>query len=210
MNIPDRIYAQYRDKPKAVAWLSIAREMGGSIEDAALAVKNMYDIDSNVGAQLDIIGRIVVIDRNFIGQVNLNPLMFSNESDGAQCGDDGGGFSAWDTSTDSAMSDELFRIAIKAKIMRNNGDATIESILRQVSGLLHDISYLQVIDGENMTFSIDYIGVVSSIESWALLNANLIQKPQGVRFLGFNNVSDVVMFGDDVQFGDDTQFTGLN
>lgn len=204
MIIPDRIYAQYRNKPKAVAWLSIVREMGGDLESAAYAVRKMYDIDSNVGAQLDIIGRIIVLGRDFVSDVPLYPGLFA-EPDGDQCGDDSAAFSESSIGTDSAMQDDLYRIALRAKIYKNNGDATIESILDAMNIIAPGIEYIQVLDTENMAFSIEYTGTVSNLERWALFNTNLVQKPQGVRFLGFNDITDILVFDEDSeQFGDET------
>ena len=93
MNIPDRIYAQYRDKPKAVDWFAIARKLGGSIEDAAEAVRKSYDIDNVLGEQLNVIGRIVVAPRSFVGSFPMNPGLF-DLTDGDEFGDGDAMFSA--------------------------------------------------------------------------------------------------------------------
>ncbi len=93
MNIPDRIYAQYRDKPKAVDWYAIAKKLGGSIGDAAEAVRKSYDIDNVLGEQLNVIGRIVVAPRSFVGSIPMNPGFF-DLTDGDEFGDDEAMFSA--------------------------------------------------------------------------------------------------------------------
>lgn len=139
-NVPKRIYSQYRDKPKFVDWLSIARRMGGSINDAALAVRESYDIDKAQGVQLDTIGRIIVFPRDFIGQLTMQTAEF-DLSDGAECGDSDAIFSESSVSNDATMSDDLYRLAIKAKIMKNNGDATIESIIQTVVFLVNPDFY---------------------------------------------------------------------
>jgi hypothetical protein len=211
MNVPDRIYSQYRTKPKAVKWFDIARKMGGSLEAAAIAVRNMYDIDSNVGAQLDIIGRIVVLNRDFIGVVQLFPGLF-DATEGDQCGDDVNAvFSESSTATDSVMNDEIYRIALRAKIFKNNGDATIESILEAMFVVAPDVDYVQVLDTEEMSFAIEFAGDVTNIQQWALFNINLVQKPQGVQFLGFNDITDILVFDEDeIQFGDtEAQFAKI-
>jgi len=63
--MPNRVYAQYRDKPKAVAWYGIIPSLSSEIEDVYESVRKSYDIDANSGQALDVIGRIVVIDRGF-------------------------------------------------------------------------------------------------------------------------------------------------
>jgi hypothetical protein len=208
MNIPDRIYAQYRNQPKAVAWYAITRLLGDEIGDAAQAVRKMYGIDANIGEQLNIIGRIVVANRNFLANT---PLVVSQFGDvDAEFGDLDAVFSALNIGTDSLMSDEFFRLVIRAKIVKNNTDATIESILDGVTFLIPGANVIRVIDGEDMSFSIEFNGNLTDLERWALLNAKLIPKPQGVRFNGFLDSYIPSEFGDlDAEFGDlDAQFHG--
>ncbi|MFL1558566.1 DUF2612 domain-containing protein [Pseudomonas sp. O11] len=209
MNIPDRIYAQYRDKPKAVAWYAIARELGGSIEAAAEAVRKSYDIDAAVGKQLSVIGRIVVATRSFVGAFPMNPGLF-DLTDGDEFGDDGAMFSALTIDQDGQLSDELYRLVIKAKIVKNNGDATIENILDGMNFLLPKADVLRVTDGEDMSFSIEFYGQITDLERFALLNAGLVPKPQAVKFNGFLEGFEMVEFGDiDAEFGDeDAEFAG--
>lgn len=208
MNIIDRIYAQYRNKPKAVAWYAITRGLGDQIADAAQDVRTMYDIDGNIGAQLDIIGRIVVADRNFLANTPLTVSQFGDTD--AEFGDLDAVFSALSIGTDSQMSDDFFRLVIRAKIVKNNSDATIESILDGVTFLIPGANVIRVIDGEDMSFAIEFNGNITDLERWALLNAKLIPKPQGVRFNGFLDSYLPSEFGDvDAEFGDtDAQFHG--
>lgn len=203
MNIPDRIYAQYRDKPKAVAWYEIALKMGGSLVDAAEAVRKSYYIDKAVSQQLDVIGRIVVVPRSFIGNAPLNPAMCA-EPDGAEFGDSGQMCSALTIAQDGQLSDELYRLVIKAKIIKNNGDATIENILNGMNFLLPKADVLRVTDGEDMSFSIEFYGEITNLERYALLSAGLVPKPQGVRFNGFLEAFDYTEFGDTTKMCGDT------
>lgn len=209
MNIPDRIYAQYRDKPKAVAWYAIARKLGGSIEAAAQAVRKSYDIDTAAGEQLNVIGRIVVAPRSFVGSMPMNPGLF-DLTDGDEFGDDEAMFSALTIDQDGQLSDELYRLVIKAKIVKNNGDATIESILDGMNFLLPKAQVLRVTDGEDMSFSIEFYGQITDLERFALLNAGLVPKPQAVGFSGFLEWFGMFEFGDmDAEFGDeDAEFAG--
>lgn len=210
MNIPDRIYAQYRTKPKAVAWYQITRKLAEELEDPATAVRVMYNIDTAVGEQLNIIGRIVVVDRTFTGEVALNPGLFA-EPDGAEFGDTEAVFAAPYVDQDGQMSDDLYRLVIKSKIIKNNSDATIDSILYGMNFLLPNADVLRVTDGEDMSFSVEFYGRITNLERWALLNAKLVPKPQGVRFNGFLEGFDYVQFGDDTEeFGDTyAEFVGL-
>lgn len=209
MNIPDRIYAQYRDKPKAVAWYAIAKGLGGSVEAAAQAVRKSYDIDTAVGEQLNVIGRIVVAPRSFVGSMPMDPGLF-DLTDGDQFGDEEAMFSALTIDQDGQLSDELYRLVIKAKIVKNNGDATIENILDGMNFLLPKAQVLRVTDGEDMSFSIEFYGEITNLERFALLNAGLVPKPQAVKFNGFLEGFEMVEFGDvDAEFGDEqAEFAG--
>lgn len=210
MNIPDRIYAQYRTKPKAVAWYQIARKLAAELEDPATAVRVMYNIDTATGEQLNIIGRIVVVDRAFTGEVALNPGLFA-EPDGAEFGDTEAVFASLYVDQDGKMSDDLYRLVIKAKIIKNNSDVSIESILYGMNFLLPNVDVLRVTDGEDMSFSVEFYGSITDLERWALLNVQLVPKPQGVRFNGFLEGLDYIQFGDDTEeFGDTyAEFVGL-
>lgn len=204
MNIPDRIYAQYRTKPKAVAWCNITRNLANQLGDVAQAVRVMYEIDTAVGAQLDILGRIVVIPRNFIQPVAMTPPQFASAVNfPGEFGDDTAMFSTLSSDSDEQMTDDLYRLVIKSKIIKNNSDATTESILYGMNFLLPNAEVLRITDSEDMSFIVEFYGNISPLERYALLNAQLVPKPQGVRFGGFLEGLDYVQAGDETeQFGD--------
>lgn len=204
MNIPERIYAQYRNKPKAVEWYNITRSLAAQIESAANAVRVMYEIDSAEGAQLDILGRIVVIPRNYIAPAPMVVTQFASSANNpGEFGDESAMFSALTVDSDNELTDELYRLVIKSKIIKNNSDATIESILFGMNFLLPNAEILRLTDGEDMSFTIEFYGNITEVERYALLNSTLVPKPQGVRFGGFLEGINYVQFGDDSeQFGD--------
>lgn len=209
LTLPDRIYAQYRTKPKALKWYEITRSLATELNSAVDAVRVMYNIDTAVGAQLDIIGRIVVIDRAFTGQVELTPGLFAL-TDGDEFGDSEASFAALFVDQDQQMSDDLYRLVIKAKIIKNNSDATIDSILFGMNFLLPDANFLRLTDSEDMSFIIEFYGSITELQRYALLNSQLVPKPQGVRFGGFLEGIGYVESGDDeLEFGDTSaEFVG--
>lgn len=204
MNIPDRIYAQYRTKPKAIAWYNITRSLAAEIDSGANAVRLMYEIDTAEGAQLDTLGRIVVIDRNYITPVAMTPPQFANSTDNpGEFGDSSAMFSELSIDSDAQLTDDLYRLIIKSKIIKNNSDATIESILFGMNFLLPNAEVLRITDGEDMSFTVEFYGNITEVERYALLNSTLVPRPQGVRFGGFLEGYEYVQFGDDnEQFGD--------
>lgn len=206
---PERIYAQYRNKPKAVAWYNITRQLAQEIGSAAYAVRTMYDIDLSSGEQLNIIGRIVGVSREFISNIPLSPALFAL-TNGDEFGDMSAMFSATNVNTDNQMSDDFYRIVIKAKIIKNNSDASTESILFGMNFMLPNAGNVRVVDHQDMSFSIEFYGNITNLERWILLNASLIPKPQGVKFNGFLEGRNYVQFGDSFsEFGDDSaEFVG--
>lgn len=61
----NRTYVQYKDKPLAVAWYGITPTLALELSDVYELVRVSYDIDVANIAQLDMIGRIVVIDKPY-------------------------------------------------------------------------------------------------------------------------------------------------
>lgn len=183
----DRVYAQYRTKPKAVQWYEITKNMAGLLIDTAWSVRTSYDIDRVGGERLDVIGRIVVASRNFTALPELFPGIF-DLTDGSEFGDEDAMFSELTVASDAVMSDDLYRLVIKSKIAKNNGDATTESILDAVSFLLPKATDLRLVDNDDGDFYIEYKGIMSNLEKWALTNNDLVPKPLGITFTGFVEV----------------------
>lgn len=185
----DRVYAQYRTKKKALAWYAIVRFLADGLSVPAYSVRSSYNIDMAAGDILDVIGRIVVIGRNYTALPELYPGLF-DLTDGDQFGDDEAMFSETSVATDAVMSDDLYRLVIRSKIAKNNGDATFESILDAVSLLLPSSKNLRIIDDEAGSFKIEYSGRISDLEKWALTNNDLVPRPLGITFTGFVEVPD--------------------
>lgn len=161
--------------------------MADSLSDTTWSVRRSYEIDRVGGEQLDVIGRIVVAGRNFTALPELFPGLF-DLTDGAEFGDDDAMFSELTVANDTIMSDDLYRLVIKSKIAKNNGDATIESILNATALLLPRATNLRLIDNDDGEFSIEYSGTMTNLERWALTNGDLLPRPQGITFTGFVEV----------------------
>lgn len=207
----DRIYAQYRDKPNATRWYNITRKVSYPLWQASQQIRKMYSIDDNVGAQLDIIGRIVGVDRSYISDVAMKQSMYAPNAEGAMFGDPESMYSSGVVAGNLAMSDELFRLKIKAKIIKNNTNAYYDSILEGFKALFPHINDMRIDDYEDMSFSITYVGQLSPLEQWALMNIELLPKPAGVRFRGFMGVPvGLVQVGDYTKQVGDTNSQAMN
>ena len=209
----DRIYAQYRNKPSATRWFNITRRISYPLYEAMQKVRRLYDIDTNVGKQLDIIGRIVGIDRSYISDIAMSQSMYKKDAEGAMYGLVSSMYSSGVVAGRLDMNDELFRLVIKAKIIKNNTNAYYDDILRGFRTLFPHIQEIWLRDFEDMSFGISYIGNLTSLEKWALLNIGLLPKPAGVRFRGFVGIPvGLVQAGDYTkQVGDpDAQAMNIN
>ena len=200
-----RIYRQYKDSPKLKAWVDILPELGQvNFEDPAQIIADILDIENRTGHQLDIIGRIVGINRPFIQLSSQGgPVYFSPESDlDFQFGDLGAEFSKSPQYLSETASDELFRLIIKSKIEKNNGRSTIDSIIRSAR-IISGVNQVSVTDNQNMTWEVVFDQSLNSTTRFALKNFDLLPRPQGTQFLGFIESPSLTQFGAEFsQFGD--------
>lgn len=200
--MPNRIYAQYADKPKAVAWYGITPTMLEQLDLAAEAVRTSYDIDAAVGAQLDVIGRIVVIDRGFESFVVFDPdTYFGGPGDACQFGGIDSQFESVGDVLSQEVSDTIFRVLIRAKIAKNNSDATLDGIASALS-FITESSPIRVVDNENMTMSVSFGSELTDIERFVFNTFDVVPRPQGVRFLGYVEETAITQFGGAFSFGD--------
>lgn len=232
----DRIYAQYRSKPKAVAWYQIIPTIGEQFCEVYNDIARSYDIDTNEGAQLDVIGRVIGINRDIIvdqpmtvcefgADLSVAPgyTQYGNAQYGnaqyqqgvtlipdCEFGDLDSNFSPLSTSGSDELNDEYYRKVLKSKVFKNTTTATIDEIIEAVYILAPNAENVRLLDPEDMSFSLEVFGNLSGIERNILLQEGIIPKPQGVMYNGFVEVIDLTEFGDsDLEFGDiDAEFAG--
>lgn len=206
---PDRIYAQYRNKPKAVAWYGIVPELAGEICDVYEMVRNSYDIDSAIGEQLNVIGRIVDIDRSFESQVTFDVATeFGADTLPAQFGGVEAQFESAGTTISNEVSDSMFRTLIKAKIAKNNSPATLDGISEALQ-YITSVTDIQIVDNEDMTFSVSFGEELNDTERFVFNTFDVVPRPQGVRFLGYVEETAITQFGGEFSWGDTRANFGL-
>jgi hypothetical protein len=200
--MPNRIYAQYRDKPKAKAWYEILPSLSDEIETAYEAVRKSYDIDNSSGQALDVIGRIVVIDRGFESFVFFVPdTVFGSTSSESQFGGLNAMFNSTGEILSQEVSDAIFKLLIKAKIAKNNNEATLDGIVSAIS-FITNVSSVKVIDHEDMTFSVSFGSELNSAERLVFDLFDILPRPQGVKFLGYTEETALTQFGGSFEWGD--------
>jgi hypothetical protein len=104
---------------------------------------------------------------------------------------------------------ELRRLLVKAKIVKNSSSASYDDIIRALQFITGDDT-VEMIDNEDMTFQILFGAPLSDVHKFVLSNYDVIPRPNGVDFKGYeDSVGSTQFGGDDVnsQFGaDDAQF----
>lgn len=204
--MPNRIYSQYRDKPKAVAWYNILPTIANELFNTADRTRLSYDIDNATTHELNVIGNIVGASRSFESQVTFETNDFGEV--GVQFGGFEIQFQTIGQSITQEVSDEIFKILIKAKISKNNNNGTIDGMLGALQFIIPD-NISRIIDHDDMSFSVSFGEELSSLQVMILNNFDILPRPQGVEFLGYVDETNLTQFGGNNSFGDDRAQFGL-
>jgi hypothetical protein len=192
-----RIHWQYRGAEKLREWIDTLPAIAeAEIEEPAQLVADILDIDARSGEQLDIIGRIVGIDRPSVTSraETAAVVQLATDDSAVQLGEGGAQLSSDSPALSEEVSDGLMRVLIKAKIERNNGDATIDNIIeaaRYVAGF-DDVT---VNDNQDMTWSVSFGQELDSTTRFAFRNFDILPRPDATRFLGFIESPSLTQLG---------------
>jgi len=177
----NRNYAQYRNSPKIVKWLSIIPTLNESIIDTADHVRLSYDIDTATTHELDVLGRIVNQPRNFESFVTVDYLSLGNV--GANIGGLGAMLKPQSSKISQGVSDDIYRILIRSKIAKNTSNGTMEEVLASVT-FITSVEIFSITEGD-MKFGINFGAALPETARFLLNNFDLIPRNQGVGFLGY-------------------------
>lgn len=148
------ITSQYAMKPKFNAMVQAYLDMVSPAVDCLNSFNEIFNLDDAVGDQLDILGSYVALTREL-------PVS--------------------DPDIPSILDDELFRTVIKARILSNFWDGTIEQWSEIIKEMFPLASY-NIIDNQDMSVQIIMIDPSASMTMVALLfNGYIVPKPAGVK-----------------------------
>lgn len=174
-----RIINEYRGKNRMVRWVTIAPEISNDhVERPLDQIYGSYDVDTVSGEMLDIIGRIVGVDRPILRDAEFDVFGYSgndsytNYNIAPYIGDG--------EAIDAPLNNDLYRKLIKAKIARNISDGTADSIIQLVE-IIIGVKVTALVDNGDKSFD---IGVASQLDNTTLYlieNFDLIPRPQGTR-----------------------------
>lgn len=149
----DLITNYHAGKPRFVAHVDLSTR---PLTDASTALQELitaFDIDSAVGAQLDILGEW--IGRTRIVSQPISGVYFSFDTDGL--GWDQG---IWQGPYDpdagyTSLSDDTYRIVLKAKIAINNWNGQNDTLPPILDTALNGSGLkMQIVDNQDMTISV--------------------------------------------------------
>tara|TARA_R110000787_G_scaffold143152_5_gene256794 strand:- start:52 stop:603 length:552 start_codon:yes stop_codon:yes gene_type:complete len=179
--------------------------MSINIFDTSDQTRLSYDIDAATSYELDVMGVIVGVTRSFESQITFETNDFGEAS--VQFGGSGVQFQTIGQTISQEVSDEIFKILIKAKISKNNNDGTINGMLDAISFIIPD-NIPRIIDHDNMSFSVSFGQELSTIQVFILDTFDILPRPQGVKFLGYVDETNLTQFGVG-QWGDSRSQFGL-
>lgn len=149
----DRITNYHRGKPLFVDHVDLSTRPLTDVSAAMYGLISAFDIDEAIGVQLDALGEW--IGRGRIVSQPISGVYFSFDTDGL--GWDQG---VWQGPYDpdagyTSLSDETYRIILKAKIAINNWDGTNDSLPQILEAALEGSGLkMQIVDNQDMTISV--------------------------------------------------------
>lgn len=208
----DLLIYQYRGKPNAEAEITAILSPMNDIFNLYNSFETAFDIDTAVGNQLDIIGKIVGLNRTvpllvpkkyfgFDDDINTYPyselfepiLTYQFKELSEQ------------DYTDLQLNDENYRFFLKAKIAKNFAKSDIISINNIIAYLFDDKA--DVVDGYDMSLILQVNNDVDIDRVRQVQQLNLLPKPQGVMY---NNAIIKYYENDTFGFADDSSSLGFD
>jgi len=197
----DLITSQHKGKPKFEALVDGVSSPVGDIASTTMSMPGEFDLDSAIGAQLDIVGEWVGLSR--IIETPLTDVYFSLDTEGLGL-DEGYIKGPYDpTNGLVSLNDTTYRVVIRAKIGANHWNGTIDDandVFAQVFTGTNTDAF--IVDHQDMSLSVYVVGDIPGAATLALLTGGyLTVKPAGVRIRGYfkSSVDGSPVFGLDAQ-----------
>jgi hypothetical protein len=149
------ITSEYQGSPNYLSWVRTLLQTLDDVSTCLHTLTDAFDLDTAVGAQLDILGVIVGQGRNMTFQPS------------------GGG--------SPILDDMTYRLLLKACIARNQWDGTVDG-LKTVWANLFPGGKIIVSDGQNMSCTLVMSGSFTSIATDLINNGLIVPRPEGVLY----------------------------
>ncbi len=147
------ITSEYQNSPNYLALVTALLKPISDTSNLLAGLDSAFDVDTAVGAQLDILGSIVGASRTV-------------------------GFQPSD-SISPVLDDDTYRILIKATVARNQWDGKTNS-LYPIWQVLFPSGKIVIVDNQNMTVDITLTGAFTSIIQDLISHGYIVPRAQGV------------------------------
>lgn len=148
----DLVPSENKEKPKFIAWLNASLEMVDAAYQLSKGMYELYDIDTAIGDQLDVIGEWVGVNRVLNFQPVYGPAI---------------------------MTDDTYRSVIKSKIAQNAWNGTNEQYVTLWDGILPEVPII-FSDNQDMSISVVAITTPDDYVIELINNGYFLIKPQAV------------------------------
>lgn len=193
------ITSEHADKPCFVATVAASVQPLADLLDTLSGLPAAFDLDTAVGAQLDIVGQWVGRSRNV--STALTGVYFSFDTLGLGF-DQGVIWGPGDPLTGLiALPDDIYRLVLKAKIAANQWDGTVPGAYTAWNTLFAPEGFQILIqDNGDMTMTLALVGAINNPTFQGLFSGGYLDlRPSGVRITGYLFPSaDAPLFGLDV------------
>ncbi len=192
------ITSAYRDQPKFSATIDTNVSLPARVQELLASMVPIFDLDTAMGDQLDIIGKWVGITRDV--SIPITDIFFSWDAD-ATLGWEYGTWQPFNAPTNiTELPDDAYRTLIKAKIAANYWTGTTDSAYAIWDSIFTTVSIL-IIDHQDMSYAMALVGgVIDSLTMALLVGGYIPLKPEGVRIDAYYvSVDDGPVFGWDVE-----------
>lgn len=174
-----KITSEHSDKPKYMAMVKAVATCLLVAGNTSASLPEEFDLDSAVGAQLDVIGEWVGVTRNI--QTPLTGVYFAFDTEGLGV-DEGAWQGPFDPDSGiTILDDDTYRTLIRARIGANRWDGTLEQSKAILDLVFSGDTFVFIEDNQDMTITIGVAGKRPTALQLALLTGGYIPiKPQSV------------------------------
>jgi hypothetical protein len=181
----DRVTSQHRDKPKFMASLTAVLQPLADMRDLVMGLPASFDLDTAVGAQLDVVGLWVGVGRALA--IPITDVFFAFDTAGVGW-DEGSWWSPGDDTTHLYnLPDDQYRTLLRAKIVANHWDGTIPGAYTTWDTLFSGTGYsIKITDLGGMQMNYELTGSTPDVVTKALFTGGYLDiKPAGVQVAAY-------------------------
>ena len=206
------ITSQHNQRQRFVDTVFALTEMAQAIRSVVDAIPGHFDLDLAIGAQLDIIGLWVGQSRYIKDALPAEFFGFDDTPAALGFGEEGmpyiGG--RWYEEGESSMStsvlhDELYRLLIRARIVKNHYRGGFAGIIAGARQIFDDEKiHVSVQDLGNMAMRVNIGKPLSKVEQVIVKKLDIIPRPAGVLIEGFgyfDTEKGWLGFEDQIEYG---------